>query len=882
MSISPGAQLGAFSVLGLLGQGGMGKVYRARDNRLKREVALKVLPDALATDPERVARFQREAEILASLAHQNIAAVYGLEESSGVRALVMELVEGPTLADRIAGGAIPVEDALQIAQQLADALDYAHENGVLHRDLKPANIKVTPDGQVKVLDFGLAKAIGAPSAAGAEASPDHSPTITSPAFTRAGTILGTAAYMAPEQIRGRALDKRADIWAFGCVLYEMLTGARAFDGESVSDTLAEVLKNDPDWTRVPPSVPASLTQLLRHCLVRDPKGRLRDIADARFLLQSVSPAPVPVQARRRWLDVVLGAALATGLVAAGWYATGPQRSSGAGPVRRVTVQLPAVFSTSTTGGGSSLAIAPDGSAIAFAARSAGQSNQLFVHRFSDATTTMVRVPTAASFPVFSRDSRSVAFTGGGRVWRTLLDGGEAEALCATGALGNLRGTAWTDEGRVVIATNSGLLEASQPGGACPVVLETEGSSEARFLWPQVLPGGRGTLLTVSGVSDDADSASVVVVPAGSTERRVIVRAARAGRLTASGHLLFARGDQIFAAPFDLARLTITADPVVVLDGVASGQFSAPLLGVSDLGDLVFVPGQDISNRLVWVTRDGTRTDAGAPRRHYQPEPRLSPDGRRLAVSIGTGDHFLWLFALATGTLTPLVSGRDTHGAVWSPDGRKVAFPSYGSGIAVKDLEATAEPAVVLEAPGLPSPTPETWSLDGSTIVIDRPSPGGSELAALDLATGTTRTLLRSSAAPGAQISPDGHWLAYTSSESGRLEVYVTDFPSAQVKKPVSTDGGSAPVWARSGRELFYVSGTSMMAAAVNPGPSIEFGRPVRLFGGIQFATAATPFSVAPDGRFLLVEEAEGTETDRSQLTLVLNWFEELRRLVPHR
>ena len=884
MSITPGSRLGAFEVLGLLGQGGMGKVYRARDTRLKRDVALKVLPDALAADPDRVARFQREAEVLASLTHQNIAAVYGLEDSDGVRALVMELVEGPTLADRIARRAMPIEDALPIAEQLVEALDYAHERGVLHRDLKPANIKLTPEGQVKVLDFGLAKALGAPTPAGESASPDSSPTITSPALTRAGTIFGTAAYMAPEQIRGRTLDRRADIWAFGCVLYEMLTGAQAFHGETVSDTLAAVLKNDPEWTLVPQSVPAPVTQLLRHCLARDPKERLRDIADARFLLRTVVPAPAPVRTRPRWLAIA-GAASAAALVAAGWYGTGPVSSSVTGPVRRVTVQLPAVISTSTTGGGSSLAMARDGSAIVLAARGLGQSNQLFVHRLADGSTTVVRAPgaTGAGFPVFSRDSRSVAFTADGKIWRTDLDGGDSEVLCSAAGHGNLRGNAWSEEGRVITASNSGLLESAQPAGPCPVVLATEGDREARFLWPQVLPGGRGTLFTVSGVSDDADNASVVVVPAGTRERRVLVRAARAGRLTASGHLLFARGHQIFAAPFDLDRLALTSDPVMVLDGVASGIFSRPLLDVSDLGDLVYVPGQDTGNRLVWATRDGTRSDAGAPHRHYQPEPRLSPDGRHVTVSIGTGDHFLWLFTLDTGTLTPLISGRDTHQAVWSPDGHKVAFPMYGRGIAVKDLESNAEPEVVFEAPVVQTLAPEAWSRDGATLVISRPSAGGAlELAALSLRDRSTTTLVSAPVMPAVQISPDGRWLAYVSSASGRLEVFVTDFPAARVKKPVSTDGGSAPVWARSGRELFYVNGTSMMVAAVRPGASIEFDRPVRLFGGIQFATAASPFSVAADGRFLFVEEGEGSPADRSQLTLVLNWFEELRRRVPHR
>jgi Tol biopolymer transport system component len=408
-------------------------------------------------------------------------------------------------------------------------------------------------------------------------------------------------------------------------------------------------------------------------------------------------------------------------------------------------------------------------------------------------------------------------------------------------------------------------------------VKLDGEREARFLWPQVLPGGRGTLLTVSAVSDDADSASIVVIPAGTTERRVIVRGARAGRVTASGHLLFARGHQIFAAPFDVDRLVMRADPVVVLDGVASGQFGGPLLDVSDRGDLVYVSGKDAGNRLVWVNRNGERSDAAAPRRSYVPPPRLSPDGRRVAVSVGTADHFLSLYSLDTGTLTPL-TGHDTHGVAWSPDSRMVAFQMPG--VAIKNVETTREPEVVLEGPGSPS----TWSPDGTTIVGNRPSgAGGNELFALRIADRTTQTLLRARRPfVDAQFSPDGRWLAYASNESGRAEVYVTDFPAARFRKPVSTNGGSAPVWARNGRELFYISGAAMMAAAVRPGVEIGFERPVRLFDGIESVGNVNTYSVAPDGRFLFVAGGETDRPDRSQLTLVLNWHEELKRLVPAR
>ena len=889
MSISPGAKIGTYSVLDLLGQGGMGEVYRARDHRLKRDVALKVLPEALAADPARVGRFQREAEILAALNDPHIAAIYGLEESSstesgqtGVRALVMELVEGPTLADRIARGPISVKEALPIARQLVAALDYAHERGVLHRDLKPANLKVTPDGRVKVLDFGLAKALGPVGSGGEAEGPIASPIDTSPLFTHASTIRGTPAYMAPEQVQGRAVDKRADIWAFGCVLYEMLTGTRPFPGETVSDTLAAVLESEPDWARLPPSLPAPVRPLLEHCLEPDPKARLRDIADARRFLDAAPPVTTPKASRSRdlrWLVPGLGASVFAAFLAGSLYSS-RSATPREPPVRRVTVQLPVVLPASTTGGGPALAIAPDGSAVAFTGRSVGQ-NQLFVHRLVDGTTVAVPGPANPNSPSFSPDSLWVAFGAiGGGFWRAAAQGGEAERFCSPSEGGGVRGTAWDDAGRGLFGSPIGLFQAASVGGPCQLLVNADGQREARFLWPQILPGGRGMLFTAASESDDADSASIVVIPASMTERRIVVRGARAGRLTKSGHLLFARGHQIFAAPFDLDRLTISAEPVLVLDGVAWGQFGRPLLDVSDSGDLVYVPGQGPRSRLVWVTRDGLRSDAGAPRRHYVSPPRLSPDGRWVAVSIGTADHFLWVYSLDTGALSPFTH-QDSHVAVWSPDSRSVAYPQ-GQEIAIKDRDTTGEAdALRGERRGVPS----TWSPDRRTIVGSRDAPdGGHELFALRLAEGTTETLLRGRHPfLGAEFSPDGRWLAYASSESGQLEVYVTDFPAAKIKAQASTNGGFAPVWARNGRELFYVNGTTMMAAAVRSGNAIVFERAVRLFEDIDLAVGnVTTYSVAPDGRFLLVEEGQPEITQCRQLTLVLNWFQELNRLVPRR
>jgi hypothetical protein len=566
--------------------------------------------------------------------------------------------------------------------------------------------------------------------------------------------------------------------------------------------------------------------------------------------------------------VLLGAASAAAILAAVWFlARGPSAPSVGGVVRRVTVPLPNVLPWSTTGGGPLITMSMDGSAIGFTGLSGGQ-RQLFVHRLADASTTLLRGTAGAGTPVLSPDGRWVAFVrGGNAAWRVAVDGGDPEKLCVL--RGSPRGGTWAD-GRLLFATTEGLNEVTATGGDCEVSLPAR---EPRFGWPQILPLERGVLLTASSVSDDADSASIVAIPAGTTERREVVRGARGGRVTASGHLVFVRGSTIFAAPFDLNRLAITADPVAVVEGVASGVASGPLLEVSTGGDLVYAPGGSASSQLVWISRNGTREDSGAPLRSYQPELRLSPEGRRVAVSIGTADHYLWLYELDTGTLTSLVAGIDAHGPVWSPDGGKVAYRAAGR-VFIKDLESTGEPEAVGNG------TPWAWSEE--TLLFSPPAPeGGFNLVALDLRGRSERVLVRSRQPGfGAQFSPDGRWLAYASDESGRLDVYVTDFPAARLRRPVSVDGGSEPNWASDGKELFFVSGSSIMSAAVGRGDPIAFARPVRLFDGVDATGPDTSYSVAPDGRFLFVQPPAAEDAQRSQLTPVLNWDEELKQRVP--
>ncbi len=896
MTLSAGTRLGPYEVTAQIGVGGMGEVYQATDTKLKRQVAIKVLPESVAADADRLARFQREAEVLASLNHPQIAAIYGLEEADGVKGLVMELVEGPTLADRIAQGAIPVDEALPIAKQIAEALEAAHEQGIIHRDLKPANVKVREDGTVKVLDFGLAKALE-PAGAG---SPDvsHSPTMSAQA-TQAGVILGTAAYMSPEQARGKPVDKRADVWSFGVVLYEMLTGKRAFEGEDVSLTLASVLKNEPDWEAVPKAVPLLLTTFLRRCLEKDPKQRVRDIGDVRLTLEGAfethAAAAVAV-AQPVWRQPlpVAAAALVVGGLIVGSAAWSLWPTADVPRVTRLTIAQPAAQPLRLGTNQPVLALSPDGTRAVYLVLVEGQPT--LVVRPLDALEATVLYQGRAFGPFFSPDGAWVGFHDNAdrRIKRVAVTGGPALTVSASGAP-QMRGAAWAADDTIIIATDtpSGLWQVPVGGGTPePLTTLDESQSESNHEWPELLPGGEAVLFTIRRAGEPADAALIAVRHLETGEQRVLVSGGSYPKYVPTGHLVYGFAGTLRAVPFDLDALTVTGNPVGVLEGVLTkAGTGAADVAVAQDGSLVYVArgvAAAVPRTLVWVDRQGREEAIPAPVRSYV-YPHLSPDGTKVALDIRDQEIDIWVWDLTRTTLTRLTfdAGRDRT-PVWTPDGQRIAFSSEQEGVGnlfwqaadgTGSVERLSESAI--------TQYPFSFSPDGTRLVF---AESNNDLAVLALEGDrqTTPLVKTTFAERNGEISPDGRWLAYQSDESGREEIYVRPFPDVDAGRwPVSAGGGSRPLWARSGEELFYLAPDgAVMRVAVEGGTTFRPDTPTRLFQGLYSGGTLGRFfrtyDVSPDGkRFSMIKEGtpDGSATPPS-LILVLNWFEELKRLVP--
>jgi serine/threonine-protein kinase len=890
MALPPGTHVGPYVIAAQIGAGGMGEVYRARDTKLKREVAVKILPSSLAADPDRLARFQREAEVLASLNHPNIAHIYGLEDApstgsgqAAIKALVMELVEGPTLADRIAQGAIPLDEALPIAKQIAEALEAAHEQGIVHRDLKPANVKVRSDGTVKVLDFGLAKALGPAEAghyarggAGADRSvrlqPDltAAPTITGPAMmTGAGIILGTAAYMAPEQARGRSVDKRADIWAFGVVLYELLTGERLFKGDDLTETLASVVKDQPDVSKAP----ARVQRLLKKCLEKDPRKRLRDIGDAWELLEGETPRAAASTGARwgRALPWALAGALAVTSLALLVVPRGdapPARAA-----TRMELNLPAgveLFALT----GNTVAVSPDGTRVAFVGVLGGV-RQVYVRLFDGFEAVPLRGTDNAGVCFFSSDGRSVGFITADFVLRkvSLADGLVATVVTDAG----IEGAAWGPDDRIVFVRAGTLWQVSASGSAPKPLMTPDAGPQGRVhAWPAFLPGADAVLFAaVDGRSGDARIEAVVLATG---ERRVLVERGTFPRYVPSGHLIFYRDGELLAAPFDVARLQVTGSPTRVIDDVPQTGVGTPLADVSGTGTLVYAP-TTATSRLVWVSRQGAEQPMIDTLRSYA-NPRLASNGSRVLVQVGD----LWIQDLARATFTRLTSGeRIGDGAfpVWTPNGR-VVFRT-ATGLRTLAVDGSGPPEVI--AGTTSSDYPGSVSSDGERLIFVRISADSSGDIYIASLRGDPKIspVLKTSAYEGsARLSPDGRWLAYSSNESGQMEVYLRPFSGPDRKWQVSTQGGTQPVWNPNGRELFYRSGSRMMVVALSAGAEPTLSPPRLLFeqryafgSGITIAN----YDVSPDGqRFVMVKE----DSSSSRLNVVLNWFDELTRLVTTR
>ncbi len=871
-----GTTLAHYKITAKLGEGGMGAVYRATDLKLHREVAIKVLPESFALDPDRMARFQREAHVLASLNHPNIAAIYGLEE----RALVMELVEGETLA-----GPLPLETVISYARQLIDALEAAHEKGIIHRDLKPANIKITPEGQVKVLDFGLAKAVEQTAPVG---DPDLSPTLTlTAAATRLGVIMGTAGYMAPEQARGQSVDKRIDIWAFGVVLYEMLTGKRLFAGETVSDTLASVLAKEIDVRGQP------LERLLHRCLQRDRKMRLRDIADARAdLLEANLPAPVAAPVQRRGLAwPAIAGVLAVALVAAGigwWMATRPVQR----PLLRVDADLgPAITMPNLPGAGAILS--PDGVRLVFLANNAHGKSQLMMRRMDQPKAVLMEGTEDAADPFFSPDGQWIGFAAGGKLKKISVDGGAPLTLCDAPGL---RGASWGEDGTIVAALNADTPLSRLPAsGGPPVQLIPfdKAHAEIRQRWPQILPGGKAALFTSGTRNNVYDDANLDVVSLADGTRKTVYKGAAWARYLPTGHLILLRKGTLFATPFHLDRLETSGTPSPLLEDVASSIGGRALFDYSLTGSAVYQRGgSDQTIRIIqWMDSSGKLTPLLAKPGFYF-DPRFSPDGKRLALVINeSGNDDIWVYDWQRDAMTRLTfDPQSDDSPVWTPDGRYIAYRSQ-DGIYLIRADGAGKPRRLTESKAADQ-VPYSFTPDGKRLSFsDRPF----DLWTLPLDVDDSQVrsgkpeLYLGSASPEVwpSFSPDGKWMAYGSGRGiTETEVFVRPFPDTGGKWQISVGGGNQVVWSRNGHELFYRTGGNRIMAVsyAVKGGSFVADQP-RLWSPQPFVGpgSVVNFTLAPDGkRFAVVTSAgvTGEEKPRPQVTFLFNFFDELRRRVP--
>ncbi len=917
MTLGAGTRLGVYEIAAEIGAGGMGVVYRARDTKLGRDVALKVIPDAFALDPDRLARFKREAQVLASLNHPNIAAIYGFEEgpedvgaafSRPLQALVLELVEGPTLADRIAHGPIPVDEALPIARQIAEALEAAHERGIAHRDLKPANIKLRSDGTVKVLDFGLAKALG-PAEAGPHVPSQLSvsPTITSPALmTGVGVFLGTAAYMAPEQARGTVVDKRADIWAFGVLVFEMLTGKRLFEGETVSDMLASVLRQEIDWNGLPPDTPRSIVNLLRRCLEREPKRRLRDIGEARIVLESASgsgrlqPSDGPPEREghgHQVLRYALASLGAIGLVAAilvsawQWWRT-PSAMDGA--VLRLSAPLPSDVSFDLANR-PVVAVSRDGSKVAIVGNKK-DVNQLYLRPLGEFDARPLPGTEGASGPFFSPDGSWLGFFADGKLKKIPSGGGPVITLADAP---DPRGAVWTDRDTIIMEadTITPLVELPAAGGAGRALSTIDsGKHERTHRWPSLLPDGRTVLFTVGSVEhpDDYDDGTIEAIRTDTGERRLVFKGGRMSRYLPTGDLLFLRGKILYAVPFDPKRLEVSGSPRPVVDGVSGDTTTgAAHYSVSDNGTLVYVQGDPsgAARRLAWVDKQGKPMFLDVPVALYA-DPHVSPDGRRIAVSIidaTNSSRDVWIIDTVRGTSSRMTFGGINRTPIWSRDGSRTYYVTYDtrrnkSIIVVKAADGTGDVTTIREIPGqayLEGLTPDETVL---TLGVTNPTVGGTTreratVFRLSVKGGEPEEIVHSPGNSGfSALSPDGRWLTYASGESGRNEVYVQAFASGGNRSQVSTSGGTEPRWAPDGRTLYYRQNSQLMMVPVESGAAFVPGKTTMLFGGIAaiFVDSGQTYGVAPAGdRFVMMRPSEGLGSI-AEVRILLNWFTDLR------
>jgi serine/threonine-protein kinase len=888
------SQIAHYQITSKLGEGGMGEVWRATDTKLNRDVAVKILPDAFASDSDRMARFESEAKVLASLNHPNIAAIYGVEEC----ALILELVEGTTLADRIALGAIPLEEALPIARQIAEALEYAHEHGIVHRDLKPANIKITPQGRAKVLDFGLAKAFTSDIASG---NPAASPTLTMRA-TVTGVIMGTAAYMAPEQARGAAVDKRADIWAFGVVVHEMLTGRSAFAGQTISDTLAAVLRADLDWSALPAATPPAIRRLLRRCLEREHKRRLPDIGVAILDIDEASSpvtehAPAsPGTPRRSW-GWLAAAVLALALLAVSALWWRASRS-----VQRMQVRLNVDLGPEALPGGNlTAAISPDGSRIVFPYRGPDGKPLLATRLLEEAKATVLPGTEDSRDPFFSPDSRWIGFFASGKLKKIAVQGGAPVTLCDAS---DLRGASWSEDGYIVATLSSAAAPLSKvpDAGGAPQALTTLGKNEFTHRWPQILPGVQAVLFTSAAAANYEEGTIEVLSLKTGKRTPLIIRGGYFGRYLPSGHLIYMHEGTLFGVRFDPAGLTMRGSAAPVLEDMSpnmvtgSGQFDFSRTGV-----FVYYGGGDASMTPVAFMDSTGKLDRLLPVPGGYLTPRLSPDGKRLALTrVPPALNDLWSYDWQREKLQRLTfTGQMCRFPLWTPDGKHIAFSSQtgaGSFLGwIRSDGATSEVQKILESNFVLLPT--SFSPDGRrlaytelavetgydiwTASLDTSDPDHPKL-------GKPEVFLKTPANERfPAFSPDGRWIAYDSTASGSLEVYVTPFPGPGGRYQISTGGGQFPIWSPKGRELFYETSDNriMVAEYTVKGDAFDALKP-RMWSNQQLHSTSVVFpniDLAPDGKRFVVfpgMDPGGTRKVAVHVNFLLNFFDEMKRKIP--
>ena len=908
-----GRRLGSFEIKSLLGRGGMGEVYRAHDTKLGRDVAIKVLPPEFTADTDRLARFEREARVVASLNHPNIAAIHGVEESGGIRGLVLELVEGETLADRLARSSqsarpgLRVSEALGYARQIADALEAAHEKGITHRDLKPGNITITPDGVVKLLDFGIAKVVTG-DGPGVDLGQGETATLSA---TQAGLIVGTAGYMSPEQARGKPVDKRTDIWAFGCVLYEMLTGCAPFRGDTLSDTIAAILDREPDWSALPAGMPRTLRRLLQRCLVKDPRQRLRDIGDARVEIEQILGAPnddldpgVAAQQAGLWrrrTHLASAAAMLFALSAAGvaWYAlTRGGDVPADGRVTRFTIDLPK-DSVIVPTFNPNVALSPDGTLIAYTPL----PGPVVIRRLDNVEGQPLEASSTPGFrsaPLFSPDGASIAFVDGNApyAWKrpfqkVALAGGPPLKLAEYDMFH--RGD-WSGDGWLYWTARypGGIVRIKESGGEiAPVTTLDVAAGEKSHRFASLLPGGDALIYTVGfeGISN-YDDARIDLWDMKTGTKKTVIDGGMSATYVPSGHIVYARSGKLMAVPFDAGRREVTGAAFEVQDGVMmSRNTGAADYAVSRRGDLAYVPGPAEGGRrtLVWVDRTGKPAPLPLPPASYL-YPRISPDQQRLAVEIEGPNHDFYFYDFARTVLSKVTTDGLSHDPVWSPDGRRLAFRSWQAGGMTMwwmPSDRSGEPQRLDPAGTRQSPV--SFSPDGKFLAFDQKNPDTREDAwvlPLGGAMSPQRVAQTKFGEGSMKFSPDGRWVAYSSDESGRPEIYVQAFPGPGRKEQVSTDGGTDPVWRRSGGELYYRAGDKMMAVSVTTSPAFAASAPKMLWeGSYSHGTGAScgmpgvsssNYDVSADGKRFLMVRDDDASAYATRIVVVLNWTERVK------